>query len=275
MRSLIDGVIALPLTLLPRRYWQSVDLPVASMAPLSGFVMLITGFVIGFTGYFAYLDKLRGVSGLSILEISELQVAGKLPETAAVSGAPSGIYMTAPFAFALFSPLGLFATYLVVSSIFRIASSYIDEAHGDPVLTAADAIARRAFGSHQHRTARLSRERLEGAVEPDRRYDGAWAGLSGVDFVIVSARRKPDWTKGTCVITDDGWFTLGEPFDRPTANGLRTIYPLILQKTPDVVRRSVAYTLPPVRQGAAKDGHHNWDGGHTRTAKRDRDHNAN
>jgi hypothetical protein len=141
----------------------------------------------------------------------------------------------------------LFAVYLVVSSIFRIASSYVDDAHGDPMLTAADEIARRAFGSHQQRTERVSREQLEGAVEPDRRYDGAWAGLSGVDFVIVAARRKPEWTKGTFVITDDGWFTLGESFDRPTANGLRTIYPLILQKTADVVRRSVNYQLPPLR----------------------------
>jgi hypothetical protein len=253
VRSLIDGVVALPFTLLPRRYWQSFDLPVASMAPLSGFVMLIGGFAIGLTGYFAYLEKLRAVSGLSILEISQLQVAGKLPETIEVSGAPAGIYMTAPFAFALFSPLGLLAVYLVASSIFRIASSYIDEAHGDPILTAADAIGRRAFGSHQKRTARASREQLEGAAEPDRRYDGAWAGLADVDFVIVSARRKPEWTKGTWVTTDDGWFVLGEPFDRPMPNGLRTVYPLTAQTTLEVVRKSVQYKLPPLRPSRTKD----------------------
>lgn len=258
MRSLIDGVIALPFALLPRRYWQSFDLPVASVAPLSGFITLLLGFVVGFTGYFGYLQRLRSVAGLSILEISKLQVAGTLPETIEVSGAPGAVYMTAPIAFALFSPLGLFATYLVVSSIFRIASSYIDDAHGDPVLTAADAIARRMFGSHRQRSERVSRERLEGAVEPDRRYDGEWAGLTGVDFVIVSARRKPEWHTGTFVITSDGWFTLGEPFDRPTANGLRTIYPLILQTTPDVVRKSVQYELPLLRarSGPPKGGPH-------------------
>ena len=70
------------------------------------------------------------------------------------------------------------------------------------------------------------------ADEPDRRYDGEWAGLTGVDFVIVAARRKPGWTKGTWVTTEnDGWFVLGEPFDRPMPNGLRTIYPLTAQTT--------------------------------------------
>lgn len=247
MRSLIDAAIALPCTLLPRRYWQSLDLPVASMAPLSAFVVLFAGAALGVRGYFDYLDRLRAVSGLSILEISKLQVAGKLPETADVSVASASIYVTAPLAFALFTPLGLFCTYLVVSSIFRIATSLIDDAHGDPLLTAADALGRRALGSRQQRSARESRETLERADEPDRRYDGEWAGLSDVDFVIVAARRKPEWTKGTFVITSDGWFTLGEPFDRPMANGLRTIYPLILQKTPEVVRKSVSYELPPLR----------------------------
>ena len=77
--------------------------------------------------------------------------------------------------------------------------------------------------------------------------------------MIVAARRKPDWQKGTFVVTSDGWFTLGEPFDRPTPNGLRTIYPLMLQTTPDVVRKAVTYELPPLRQTRAnppKGGHH-------------------
>lgn len=254
MRSLIDGVVALPFALLPRRYWQSFDLPVAGVAPLSGFLILITGFVIGLRGYFAYLERLRSVAGLSILEISKLQVAGKLPETVEVSGAPGAVYMTAPIAFALFSPLGLFATYLVASSIFRIASSYIDEAHGDPLLTVADAIGRRMLGSHHQHSERVSREQLEGALEPDRRYDGEWAGLTGVDFVIVSARRKPGWDKGTWVITDDGWFVLGEPFDRPMPNGLRTVYPLTAQATLEVMRRSIQYELPPLRHAKMTGG---------------------
>jgi hypothetical protein len=135
------------------------------------------------------------VSGLSILEISQQQVQGRLPESVEVSGAPAAVYALGPLAFALFSPLGLFATYLVVSSIVRLASSYIDEAHGDPILTGVDALSRRGATTRKHRTERGARAKLE----------------------------------------------------RPIPNGLRTVYPLTLQTTPDVVRRAINYDLPPLR----------------------------
>lgn len=247
MRSVIDAVLALPLTLLPRRYWQSFDLPVLTAARFSGYITLLAGFAVGIPGYFRYLERLRSVSAISILEVSKLQVAGKLPETAEVSAVPSAVYAIAPISFALFTPLGLFATYIVVTSIARLAAAYTEEPFGDPVMTGIDTLGRRLFGSHRVRTQRAERERLEGTDEPDRRYSGDWAGLTGVDFVVVSARRKPEWHQGTFVITSDGWFTLGEPFDRPTPNGLRTVYPLTLQTTNDVVRKSVSYELPPLR----------------------------
>jgi hypothetical protein len=247
VRALADGLLALPCALLPKRYWQSFNLPVPAVAPFSNFVTLLLGFVVAIPGYFGYLDRLRGVSGASILEISEAQVAGAVPESAAVSSIPFALAAVAPLGFALFTPLGLLATYLVVSSIFRIGASYIDEPHGDPILGGLDWVGRRTFASYRQRSDRVARVTLEGAVEPDRRYSGEWAGLSGVDFAIVSARRKPDWTRGTFVITTEGWFTLGEPFDRPTPNGLRTVYPLTLQTTNDVVRKSVQYELPPLR----------------------------
>ena len=233
--------------MLPKRYWQSFDVPMANMAPVSSWVTMLLGFVIGVPGYFAYLDRLRGVKGVSILEISKAQLEQKLPETAEVSAIPSVMYMTAPMQF-LLTPIGLLAGYLVFSGLFRVVSSFVDDAKGDPVLTGIDALWRRLFTSRQQRAVRVERARLEKMDEPDRRYAGEWAGLTGVDFVIVAARRKPDWTKGTFVITSDGWFTLGEPFDRPMPNGLRTIYPLTLQTTPDVVRKSVNYELPPLRE---------------------------
>lgn len=245
-------MLALPVALLPRRYWQSFDLPVESMAPVSNFVTLILGFVIGVPGYFAYLERLRRATGVSIFEISERQVRGELPETAAVSAIPGAVYMLAPVSFALFTPLGLLATYLVFTSIYRMAASYIDEAQGDPLLSGLDALGRRWFGSRQQRAERTAREKLERIDEPDRRYDGAWAGLRDVDFVIVAARRKPGWDKGTWVITGDGWFVLGEPFDRPMPSGLRTVYPLTTQTTLEAVRKSVQYELPPLRHAVIR-----------------------
>lgn len=248
MRTLFDRLTALFVGLLPRRVWDNWNLPVANVAFGSALLTFLAGFAIGIPGYFAYLDRLyTGEQGLSILEISKRQVSGELPETAAVSALPAAAGMLLPISFALFSPLGLFATYLVVTGLFRVATWYIGEPHGDPMLTGIDALAKRLTQSRRQRTTRVARERLEGMDEPDRRYDGEWAGLTGVDFVVVSARRKLDWTRGTVVITDDGWFTLGEPFDRPMPQGLRTVYPLTLQTTPDVLRKGVAYQLPPLR----------------------------
>ena len=247
MRSLIDRIIALPFALLPKRYWQSFDLPVANVAVLSAFLVMAAGFILGVPGYFYYLARLQGVTGLSLLEVGKLQVEGKLPETAEVGFTPIGLYATAPISFAFFTPLGLFCMYLILSSFFRLAAAYVDETHGDPLLTLGDTVITRLFTKQQVRKVRVAREKLEGADEPDRRYDGEWAGLPGVDFVVVSVRRKPGWTKGTWVITPDGWYVLGEPFDRPMPNGLRTVYPLTLQNTLEAVRKSVQYELPPMR----------------------------
>lgn len=246
----LDLLRALPVALLPKRVWQSFDLPVANVAAASAFIMLFAGFALGIRGYFDYLERLRTTStGVSIIEIAERQNQGTLPEDATVSAIPAGLAATAPLAFAFFTPLGWLATYLVASSLFRIAGAYVEEPHGDPVLTAADALAQRWRGARVQRTERAAREQLEGMDEPDRLYRGDWAGLPDVTFVVVAARRKPGWTRGTWVITDDGWFTLGEPFDRPMPNGLRTVYPLTAQtSTLDVLRKGVSYQLPPLRK---------------------------
>ena len=70
MRALIDSLLAIPCALLPKRYWQSFDLPMANMAPVSAWVTMIGGFAIGIPGYFAFLERLRQSSGASILAIS-------------------------------------------------------------------------------------------------------------------------------------------------------------------------------------------------------------
>jgi hypothetical protein len=191
----------------------------------SAFTTLFGGAALGITGFFTHMDWILS------------QRLWTAP--------PMMIYVFIGYVFG--TPRGLFSLYLTFSGFLRAVGWYTDDLFGDPLLTLLDSAWRRMRGKQvQQRTTR-QRNALEGAVEPDRRYDGAWAGLSGVDYVIVAARRKPEWHKGTFVITNDGWFTLGEPFDRPMPNGLRTIYPLTLQKTPDVVRKSVQYELPPLK----------------------------
>jgi len=100
--------------------------------------------------------------------------------------------MLGPVAFALFTPLGLLATYLVLTSIYRIAASYRDEAQGDPLLTSIDAMARRLFGSHQQHSERTKREQLERADEPDRRYGGDWARRGAQERELRIAATPPE-----------------------------------------------------------------------------------
>jgi hypothetical protein len=134
----------------------------------------------------------------------------------------------------------------------RAVSSWIDEPFGDPILTGVDTLLHRTRRSRAVRASSRDRNALEGADEPDRRYPGAWADLPHADFVIVAARRKTGWTKGTFIITPDGWFTLGEQFDRPMPQGVRTIYPLTALATLDVLRQGVSYELPPLRPHAPR-----------------------
>ena len=232
MRSLFDALLALPAGLLPRRHWAKVDLPIEQRAVLSGLLTLLGGAAFGITGFFSYL---QGVLASAFF-------------------VPSGYMMAAYFGYLFFTPRGLFSLYLVASGLVRTVSAWIDEPFGDPILTGIDTTLHRTRRASAARSSRRERVAAEGAEEPDRRYPGAWADLTGVDFVVVAARRKPGWSAGTFVITPDGWFTLGEPFDRPTPNGLRTIYPLTALVTMDVLRKGVSYELPPLRPQAARRG---------------------
>lgn len=244
MRALLAIIPAF----LPRRYWESIDLPVEQMAPVSGALTALAGAALGIRGFFDYLERVAQSPAASILEVAEQQVAGTLPETAAVSSLPAAVSMISPFAFAFFTPLGLFAIYLMASGLLRVASWWSAEPHGDPVLTGVDWLFSRTRRAVHDRSMRRARLKAEGVEEPDRLYVGDWAGLPYVDLVVVASRRKPGWQAGTFVITPDGWYTLGPEFDRQTQFGLRTVYPLTAQTDNAVMRKSVAYTLPPLRR---------------------------
>lgn len=231
MRAILDHFIALPFALLPRRRWQDFDLPIENVALPSSMITCFAGAAYGITGYFDHMAF--------ILAQREW------------TAPPMMIYVFIGYLVGTWR--GLFSLYLTLTGFLRAVGWYTGEPFGDPILTGLDSLGRKLFTTQRQRATRAARERLEGAVEADRRYDGEWAGLTGVDYVIVAARRKPDWVKGTWVITTDGWFTLGEPFDRPTPNGLRTVYPLTLQTTTlDVLRKGVSYELPPLSASAAK-----------------------
>ena len=225
MRALVVYPLAVLAGFLPKRYWDDIDLPIENVALFSALVNFFAGAALGIVGYFEFMAYV----------LSERLWTAP----------PMMIYVFISYVF--FTPRGLFSLYLVATGFFRYGAWFVGEPHGDPILTLIDSTWRRLLDRQQVTRQRNERLALERDDEPDRRYDGAWAGLSGVDFVIVSARRKPGWTKGTYVITTDGWFVLGEPYDRPMPNGLRTVYPLTEHKTLEVLRKGVHYELPPLR----------------------------
>lgn len=229
MGALFTYPLAVVAGVLPRRYWDDIDLPIENVALLSALVNFFAGAAFGIVGYFAFMDYV---------------LAQRL-----WTAPPMMIQVYISYVF--FTPRGVFSLYLVAAGFIRFGQWYVGEPIGDPILTLLDAAWRKLSRKQQSERARRDRLALEREDEPDRRYDGQWAGLTGVDFVIVSARRKPGWTKGTYVMTSDGWYVLGEPFDRPMANGLRTVYPLTEHKTLDVLRKGVSYELPPLRSHPA------------------------
>jgi hypothetical protein len=65
---------------------------------------------------------------------------------------------------------------------------------------------------------------------------------------VIASRRKPDWDRGTIAVTPDGWYRLADPLDIKLPQGLRTAYPQTKLEPPEVLRRSVRYTLPPLQR---------------------------
>jgi hypothetical protein len=89
---------------------------------------------------------------------------------------------------------------------------------------------------------------LSGMFRTATAYVGEWAGLPQAELVVIASRRKKDWKAGVVVITPDKAYRLGEPFDETTPDGLRTIYPLTSLEPGELIRRSVHYELPPLRE---------------------------
>lgn len=239
MTGLVIYPVAVLAGFLPKRYWWSLDLPIENRALASALASFFAGAALGIVGYFQFMEYVLS---------QRLWTAPPMMIQVYIS-------------YVFFTPRGLFSMYLVAAGFFRFGAWHVGEPHGDPILTLIDSTWRRLLTKQQVTRKQAERLALEREDEPDRRYRGDWAGLPGVDFVIVSARRKPGWTKGTYVITSDGWFVLGDPFDRPMANGLRTVYPLTEHRTLEVLRKGVSYELPPLRSNPKNRLHPDGFGG--------------
>lgn len=253
------AVLAAGAALLPPRHWPSFDrLPIRMMAGPSALATAVFGLVIGARGFVAYETAAADAATVAALETAARQLRGVAPAGPPITTlTPQLLSIASVIGFVLFTPLGLAATYLVVSGVFRVAAIVVDDAAGDPLLTGLDALVASLRRRSRSAVTRWIRTREEGPDRGDRLFTGEGAGLPGIDCVVVASRRKPDWTAGTTVMTSDGWYRLGEPFDARLSFGLRTVYPLTKLETSEVLRKAVRYELPPLQRGPGrlKQGH--------------------
>jgi len=195
------------------------------------------GFFAGFAGFMRFLGWTADANNAWMLK----QLAAGTNDAAAM--VPYAFSALSLFYYLLFTPLGLFCTYLVVSGALRAMSGFVDDPRGDFVLSSAHWAATTILSRNRDERARIARERLEGAERPDVLQTGAWAGIEA-DYVVLAARRKTEWSPGAIVMTSGDWYKLGTAFDIETPAGLRTAYPLMKMDVVEVVRRGIQYELP-------------------------------
>lgn len=241
-------IAALVVVAAPQRYWSRLDahVPVSQTALASALATVVAAAAIGIP---AFLQHVAGQAShpvdlmLQATGWRAVPPAATIPSEQLAVATWTASYLSG-LTFLFFTPTGLMTLYLTVSGVFRLACVVVDDARGDPLLTVVDSIGRHVWHAHRTRRKGRARERREGPALPDRLVRGPAAGFAEADFVVVASRRKPEWHAGVFVLTTDTWYRLGEPTDRQTRYGLRTLYPLTALRANEVLRRGVRYELP-------------------------------
>jgi hypothetical protein len=216
------------------------------MALPAALLTFFAAFAVGIPGFLSYAQSMGSGVGDLVLESSHAVNEGRLP-----SDAPAIAWysmMLALPAFAFFTPVGILATYLFGSGVFRVAAWAAGEPRGDPVLGLADRVVRRHLGERRDSVARKSRENLEGPERPDLLVRGSDLGAPEAVYAVVASRLKPGWDPGVFVLTETGRFRIGPRQDRRYRDGLRAVYPLLEVPAAEATRRWVTFALPPLRQ---------------------------
>ena len=222
--------------MLPRRWWSTLDLyvPASDSALVSGIFTFMAGAGLGIVSFVSQATAWAAETNALVLGGPEL----------ALSGVGSISMLLAFFTFLFFTPWGWLTLYLTFSGFLRAGAAAFSESFGDPLLTGLDAL---VLGTTQRVRAsrvRARRETLEGPEIPDRIVPGSKLGMVGVELVIVASRVKPDWDKGTVVISAAKVYRVGTVEERTIAGRLRTLYPLTEHRDMEVFRRTVRYDLP-------------------------------
>jgi hypothetical protein len=151
-------------------------------------------------------------------------------------------------AFLFFTPLGLLTLYLFVTGLYRSVSYAAGDPRGDPLVGLAHHGIGTALRRRRERSAAEVRAAQEGADAPDVLLTGREGGAPEAEYVVVAARVKDGWERGTFVMTAEAHYRLGESFDRRYPDGLRRVYPLIVPGAAEVIRRQVGYEMPSLSE---------------------------
>ena len=233
----IGGVLG---ALLPSRWWPWIDeyVPATRAALASSVLTVIAGGMGGIVGFVGFAQRQASAVNDLVLNSPRTATAGDELSTQVLQG----VSTLSVLAFFL-TPAGILAAYCTVSGVARALSATLADGSGDLALTAVDHLARRLGGGLTARHARRTREALEGTAVPDQILRGAHLGIDA-DLVVVCARRKPDWDRGTIVHSGEHWYRVGAIEERTIRGYLRTLYPLSEVRDHAVFRRQVEYEIP-------------------------------
>lgn len=236
---MIRFLAAAALSLLPRRTWPplSEHVPIRAAAVASAAATVVFGIVYGGLGFLDYATQAASGANAAMLDAAQ---SGRQ----VVSSAPMFLSMFSSVGYVLGTWSGRFAGYLVLSGFVRGVAALLDDPFGDPILTGVHHLATRWRDRRTRRSRTRARESLEGVEAPDVLLPADRLSVEGATWIVLASRRKPGWERGVTVVTGEGWFVLGEPFDLQAPQGLRTAYPLVEVREAEVLRAAVRYDLP-------------------------------
>ncbi len=209
---------------------------------MAAIATLLSGVVVGFIGFLRYAQPVASANNTLMLELAgRTSRAGG--EDLSVS-APVALSMLSSLTFALATPVGWLATYLVVTGLVRCLAAAVDERRGDPIVGLLARLVASARVRRRAARAAAGFVALTGPEVPDRVFVGERFGIKGADLIVVASRPKPEWTPGTVLDCGDRWLRVGEAVQRSLPVGLRTVYPLVEMSGTEVFRRIVHYELP-------------------------------
>lgn len=219
----------------------------ASRGGFAAVVTLLSGVVVGEIGFLRFARQVASANNELMLEIAARQSSGALGGEAITGAAPVALSMLSAITFAVATPLGWLASYLIVTGLVRSVAAAVGERRGDPIVALAASILRTRRIRRAASREILAHDALAGPAVADRVVSPARVGIEGADLVVVASRPKPDWTPGTVLDCGGRWLSVGPAEQRSLAVGLRTLYPLSHLPDATVLRRVIRYELPRER----------------------------